>query len=239
MLVEYEICDITEIGDTMYETALSILKKISEHGYEAYIVGGYPRDKYRGYEVTDIDICTNIPLALLEKLFTVEKTNFASSVILIDNMKFEVTAFRRDSNYERHRFPKTIELVNHLEIDLERRDFIMNTLCINQYGEYVDLLGARNDIDSKIIRVVGNTKEKLCEDVLRMLRAIRFATILDFRLDEEIKMVILENRYLLKHLSKRKIEEEMNKIRTSSNKEKGITLLKELKIDEVIQIDYK
>lgn len=223
----------------MYETGLAILKKISDKGYEAYIVGGYPRDKYRGYTSSDIDICTNIPLSLLKELFPVEKTNFASSVILIDSMKFEVTAFRKDSNYENYRFPKTIELVNELEIDLERRDFIMNTLCINQYGEYVDLLGARNDIDDKVIRVVGNTKEKLCEDVLRMLRAIRFATILDFRLDEEVKKVILENRHLLKHLSKRKIEEEMNKILTSSNKEKGIILLKELKIHEVIQIDYK
>lgn len=223
----------------MYETALSILKKISEHGYEAYIVGGYPRDKYRGYESYDIDICTNIPLALLKDLFTVEKTNFASSVICIDGMKFEVTAFRKDSNYEKHRFPKTVELVDELTVDLERRDFIINTLCINQYGQYIDHLGARNDIDSKMIRVVGNTEEKLCEDVLRMLRAIRFATILDFKLDDEIKKVIFENRHLLKHLSKRKVEEEINKILTSSNKETGIALLKELKVDEVIEIDYK
>lgn len=222
----------------MYETVLSILKVISEQGYQAYIVGGYPRDRYRGYESEDIDICTNIPFSLLEKLFVVEKTNFASSVIKVDGMKFEITAFRKDSNYQNYRFPKTIELVDQLEIDLKRRDFIMNTLCIDQYGQYIDLMGARNDIDHKIIRVVGNTEKKLCEDVLRMLRAVRFATVLDFELDEEIKNVILEHGYLLKHLSKKRIQEELTKILTSSNREKGMMLLKKLKLDDFIHIDY-
>lgn len=236
LLVKMKNYGITELGDTMYELALSILKRISYYGYDAYIVGGYPRDRYRGVESTDIDICTNLPLSKIQELFEVLETHFASSIIVVEGIQFEITAFRRDSDYEKHRFPKTVELVNQLEIDLERRDFIMNTLCIDQYGHYIDLLGAKQDIDDKIIRIVGNTQKKLCEDVLRMLRAIRFATTLDFTLDEEIKKVILAYGYLLKYLSKARIQKELTLILHSPNKEKGIALLRELKIDSVIEM---
>ena len=215
--------------------ALQILKLIQERGYDAYLVGGYPRDKYLGRDTNDIDICTNMPNEYLEELFHVTKTEFLSSVIEFHNHTFEITRFRKDSNYEHHRFPKTVAYVSHLRDDLKRRDFIMNTLCIDADGNYVDMLGAKEDLDHKIIRAVGNPFEKLEEDALRILRAIRFACQLNFKIEKTLEEAILKNKHLVFVLSYRRIEQELTKIEESENHSYGYQLLNQYGIMEIIQ----
>lgn len=215
----------------MYETALSILKELVESGYEAYIVGGYPRDRYLGLESTDIDLCTNAPQIVLERLFTIKRTNFASSIIEVNNYLFQITLFRQDGPYKHHRFPEQIILVDDLKTDLQRRDFIINTLCINAVGEEVDLLGARSDLDQRIIRAVGNADQKLEEDALRILRAIRFATMLNFTLDEALQDAIMKHHHLISQLSKKRRQLELDQIRSSSNHERGRQLLQQFQLD--------
>lgn len=209
----------------MYTTALSLLKQIKESGYEGYIVGGYPRDQYRGYENSDIDICTSMPIALLEQTFHVinKQVQYGSCTIEKDEFLFEVTIYRKDY-YGENRYPE-IETVSTLEEDLCRRDFVMNTLCIDCDGKYVDLMGAKYDIDAKIIRSVGNPDIKFNEDPLRMIRAIRFASDLDFSMEQSLYDSILKNKHLLKQLSHNRTEKEIRKVK---NQEKWNSYLEVL-----------
>lgn len=217
----------------MFECAIEILNKIGNQ-YEAYIIGGYPRDLYIGNINKDIDITTNATKEQLKEIFKeyeIIERGFGSVILSYNNYQFEITTYRKEIGYTKNRFPKKIEYVNTLEEDIKRRDFVINTLCIDKNGEYVDLLDARKDIDNKIIRCVGNSDLKIEEDILRSLRAIRFATILNFKLDDELKQSIKKYSYLLDNLSNKRKEEELNKILSNKNKEYGISLMKELKIN--------
>jgi tRNA nucleotidyltransferase (CCA-adding enzyme) len=211
----------------MYEKALSFLKEVSNLGYKAYIVGGYPRDKYLNKKTDDIDICTNMTPREMKEHFKVidgyEK--YGSMRILYQDTIFEVTTFRKEGQYKDLRRPEEVTFVDSLEEDLKRRDFTINTLCIDAYGEYVDLLNARLDMDNKIIKVVGNPYEKLTEDPTRILRALRLKINLNFHLDEEIIKVIKENKDLLKKISDYRKEEELNKCK---EKEKLQNILENL-----------
>jgi len=214
----------------MYNIALEILNKISDLCFDAYIVGGYPRDLYLGFNNSDIDMCTNAKYEDLKDYFLITKGNFGSMRLTYKFYEFEITTFRKEGLYDKNRFPKEIEFVNTLEEDLERRDFVINTLCIDKNGEFVDLLGAKKDIDDRIIRCVGDCDYKINQDILRSLRAIRFATILDFKIDDDLKESIRKYRHLLTNLSDKRKEEELNKILNSSNKEYGMSLINELDI---------
>ena len=130
-----------------------------------------------------------------------------------------------------------IKYIDYLIDDLKRRDFTINTLCLDENGEYIDLLNARKDIDCKIIKTVGNSDKKIEDDILRSLRAIRFATILDFKLDEELKKSIMKYGYLLKNLSYYRKKDELDKIFSSPNAKYGIDLIKELKLQEYLELN--
>lgn len=220
----------------MYNEAINVLKEINEK-YEAYIIGGYPRDLYLGKINKDIDITTNATKEELKDIFKdyeIIDRGFGSVILNYNNYQFEITTFRKELGYTKNRFPEKIEFINELSEDLKRRDFIINTLCMDKTGNFVDLLDAKKDIDNKIIRCVGNSDLKISEDILRSLRAIRFATILNFKLDEDLKQSIKKYGYLLEKLSNKRKEEEINKILNSDNKEYGLNLIKELEIDKYI-----
>lgn len=215
----------------MYETALEVLKKINDNNLEAYIVGGYSRDKYLGIESFDIDITTQAKYDDLILIFgnNIVKKGFLSYSLSYKNYEFDITSFRKEISYSKNRFPKVIYTDSFI-IDLERRDFVINTLCIDKNGKYIDLIGAKEDLDNKLIRCVLNSDRKISEDILRSLRAVRFATILNFKLDDELFNSIKKYGYLLSNLSNKRKEFELNKILNSKNKDYGINLLKELDI---------
>lgn len=209
-------------------------------GYKAYIVGGYPRDKYMGRESTDYDICTDAKPKDIKSIFNDYKVSiehYGCVNVFIENKSFEITTFRRDITYFNNRFPISLKYVKSLKIDLQRRDFRMNTICLNSKGEYIDLLNGRDDIDNKIIKVVGDTDKKIKEDSLRILRAIRFATILDFQLDNNLKRSIKVYGHLVKNLSYERKKDELDKIFSSNNALKGINLIKDLNLDKYLDID--
>ena len=215
----------------MYAIALSILQQMKELGYEGYIVGGYPRDRYRGFENSDIDICTSMPFSLLEHTFYVinPQERYGACTIQKEGFSFEVTIYRKDY-YHDNRYPE-IEFVSTLQEDLYRRDFVMNTLCIDMDGKYVDLMGAQTDIDAKLIRSMGNPDIKLKEDPLRIIRAIRFAADLDFSLEQTLYDSIQKNKYLLKQLSSTRVQKEIEKVQ---NQEKWKYYLEALDLREYL-----
>lgn len=223
----------------MNETALDILKKISNSGYLAYLVGGYPRDLYLGRESLDYDICTNATPKQLKDIFgdsILPAEQYGSVTLIVKGIRFEITTFRRDIKYLNNRKPIEIEYIDNLLDDLKRRDFTMNTMCIDKNGNLIDLLDGKNDINNKVIKTVGNADLKIYEDSLRILRAIRFATILNFRLDEDLKNAIKKHKGLLKSLSYYRKKEELDKIFSSSNSTYGIRLISELGLDEPLEL---
>lgn len=223
----------------MYNIGLNVLNRIEEYGYKAYIIGGYPRDLYLKRGSTDIDVCTDAtPMEIIKIFPDVVTTNFeyGSVTILHENVRIEITTFRSEGKYINNRKPSVIKYVDSLEEDLKRRDFTINTLCIDKEGKQIDLLNAKSDLDNKIIRMVGNPKIKLKEDALRILRAIRFATILNFELEPVLKAYIKKYNGLVRKLSAQRRREELDIIFASSNKEYGIKLLNELKLSDSLEI---
>ena len=219
------------------ENGLAILNILNENKHEAYIVGGYVRDKLLNRKSNDIDICTSAtPKQIMEIFPNTSSPNYGSVNILYKNKNFDITTFRSELKYQDNRLPVKMKYIKSIKKDLLRRDFTINTMCIDKDGNILDYLNAKPDLESKLIKTVGNPKERLKEDSLRILRAIRFATILDFEIEKETKYYLKEYAYLLKKLSYQRKKQELDKIFTSTNKEKGINLLIELGIAEYLQI---
>ena len=224
----------------MLNTALNILKLIEDNSYEAYIVGGFVRDYLMGKKSNDVDITTNARPKDLIKIFpnaNFDNALYGSVVVYLNGIRFEITTYRSEGSYLDNRHPDVVNYVNDLKIDLKRRDFTINTICMDKEGNIVDLLNSKSDIDNKIIKTVIEPLESFKIDSLRILRAIRFATTLDFELALDVKEAIIQSKYLLKDLSINRKKSELDKIFSSPNMEKGIKLIKELELTDVLYLD--
>lgn len=224
----------------MLEVALKLLEEIDSRGFEAYIVGGFVRDYILGIESNDIDIATNATPKEVKGIFEdscLPSEDYGSVTVIMKGIRFEITTFRKEVGYINNRRPAEIKYIDNLYDDLLRRDFTINTICMNAKGEIVDLLNGCEDLNSRMIRTVGFAKDRFEEDILRILRAVRFATILDFKLDNEIIEAIKETRYLLTNLSYNRKKEELDKIFASSNADKGVQLLLGLGLDKYLELD--
>ena len=224
----------------MLEVALKLIEEITENGYQAYIVGGFVRDYILGIDSNDIDITTNATPKDIKEIFTdscLPSEDYGSVTVMKKGIRFEITTFRKEIGYIDNRRPASIKYIDNLYDDLLRRDFTINTLCMDVNGEIVDLLNGREDIDNKIIKTVGNPKERFGEDVLRILRAIRFATILGFKLDRDVICAIKESSHLLNGLSVNRKKEELDKIFSSPNADVGIELLIGLGLDKYLGLN--
>lgn len=219
------------------EKALKILDILHKNSHEAYIVGGYVRDKLLGRNSNDIDICTSAtPKEIMELFPNTSSPNYGSVNIIYKNTNFDITTYRKDIKYQDNRLPVKIKYIKSIKKDLLRRDFTINTFCINKDGKIKDYLNATPDLNNKIIKTVGHPKHRLQEDSLRILRAIRFATILDFDIEEKTKKYLTEYAPLLKKLSYQRKKQELDKIFISNKKQKGIKLLVELGIAKYLDL---
>lgn len=223
----------------MYKDALLILNKLYISGFDSYIVGGYARDKYLGFESSDIDICTSAKSDDILRIFDDVKVNkkYGTSILTYNGCKYEITTFRQD-HYTfdgSHQYP--VSFVSTLDDDLKRRDFIMNTLCIDYNGNYIDKMNAIDDINNRIIRCVKDPFISFQEDPLRILRAIRFATTLSFYLSSDIQMAINKCSYLISNLSFDRIKKELDLIFSSNNVMSGIDLLRMFNLDKVLYLN--
>ena len=240
MYINYNIYDIIIVGGYMYNKAIEVLNIFDKHGYLAYIVGGYPRDMLLNIKTNDIDICTNATPKEIVDIFETENVSdygYGSVKIIYKKYRFDVTTFRKDIKYENNRKPVKIKYIMDLKKDLLRRDFTINTLCIDKDENLLDLLSCKQDIDLRIIKTVGNPRYRIKEDSLRILRAIRFAGTLNFSIDEKTMNYIKKYGYLLKKLSYSRKKDELKKIFSSKNKEKSRELIISLGIDKYLEID--
>ncbi|HET7615418.1 MAG TPA: CCA tRNA nucleotidyltransferase, partial [Bacillales bacterium] len=171
-----------------FRDAAAVVNHLIENGYEAYIVGGAVRDHLIGRRVKDIDIATSATPDKVDGLF--DKTipvgvEHGTVVVRFRHQSFEVTTFRKESDYKDHRRPSAVSFVSSLHEDLQRRDFTINAMALSREGELIDPCDGRSDLQRKLIRTVGTAKERFEEDPLRMMRAVRFASELDFRIEAE------------------------------------------------------
>ena len=221
----------------MEKNIKKILETLENEGYQAYLVGGYVRDYLLGVTSFDVDIATDALPKDIHRIFNSSKNNYGSVNIKVDKLNVDITTFRKDLNYVNRR-PSKVVYINNLKDDLERRDYTINAICMNKNGKIIDLLNGCKDLNRRTIKMIGSIDVKLKEDPLRIMRAIRFACILDFKIEDELYEKIKEYSYLVGDLSKERIKNELDKILISKNYKYGLELMKDTKISEVLEINY-
>ncbi|HBJ1651825.1 UNVERIFIED_ORG: CCA tRNA nucleotidyltransferase [Clostridium botulinum] len=212
-----------------------ILETLKNNGHEAYIVGGCVRDSILNNIPKDWDITTKARPEEVVKLFNkviLTGVKHGTVTVLINSEGYEVTTYRMDGKYEDSRHPKQVNFVSNLKEDLARRDFTINAMAYNKEDGLIDYFEGVSDLKKKVIKTVGNSEKRFSEDALRMLRAIRFSSQLDFSISNETLNSIKNLRYNIKNISKERIREEFNKILLSSTK--GIDILIETGLIEHI-----
>lgn len=224
----------------MLEKALELLKIFENNGYEAYLVGGFVRDYILKRASVDVDICTNATPKQIQEIFKDVRLPFeqyGSVHLIYKKVNFEITTYRMDLEYNNERRPSKIMYTDKLSIDLKRRDFTMNTLCMSSKRKIINMFNGLDDIKMRTIKMVGDPNKKLKEDPLRILRAIRFASELNFKIDDELKRAIIKNKALVRNLSYYRKKEELNRIFSSSNASLGIKLLKKFGLSDYLDIN--
>lgn len=196
------------------DTAINLLQSA---GFEAYAVGGCVRDSLLGKTPNDWDITTSAKPEDMKSVFI----NFhcidtgikhGTVTVVIDGEPLEITTFRLDGEYEDNRHPKSVTFTSNLGADLGRRDFTVNAMAYSKMTGTVDLFGGQNDLKNGIIRCVGDPDRRFNEDALRILRALRFASALDFEIEEKTAQSLLKNRALLGNISEERIAKELLKL---------------------------
>jgi tRNA nucleotidyltransferase (CCA-adding enzyme) len=218
-----------------------IIDKLYKNGYEGFAVGGCIRDSILGLEPKDWDITTSSTPDQTKELFNslgykVIETGIqhGTVTIIINKMPYEITTYRVEGDYIDNRRPSKVYYTSKLEEDLKRRDFTINTFAYNYKVGLVDCFNGIKDLNCKKIKAVGDGNERFQEDALRMLRAIRFSSQLDFSIDDYTEEAIINNSKLLKNISIERIREEFKKILISDIPSKGIRKLIELNLMEYI-----
>lgn len=214
-----------------------ILETIESNGFVAYIVGGYVRDFIMGIDSKDIDICTNATPKDLSKIFNNIKTylDYGAVKLQINDSIVDITTFRHEIDYKDGK-PAEIEYINSLEEDLKRRDFTINTLCMDMNENIVDLMNSKIDIESKVIKTVKDANISLNEDPSRILRAIRFMCTLDFELDDSILNYIINNKEEIRKINVIKRKEELDKLFRKGHVSKFLSFIKKYQLEDYIGV---
>lgn len=197
-----------------------ILQELNRNEHEAYIVGGCVRDSLLSREIHDWDICTSATPDEIIKTFPHEKIiptglKHGTVTIVINDEAFEVTTFRQDGKYSDGRRPDNVSYTKNLLDDLQRRDFTINAIAYNPQQGLIDPFNGVKDIESKVIRCVGNPYERFNEDGLRIMRAVRFSAQLGFRIDDCTIQAMNELVDNLDNVSNERINSEIYKIMSS------------------------
>lgn len=196
------------------DTAINLLQSA---GFEAYAVGGCVRDSLLGKTPNDWDITTSAKPEDMKSVFADfhcidTGIKHGTVTVVIDGEPLEITTFRLDGEYEDNRHPKSVTFTSDLGADLGRRDFTVNAMAYSKMTGTVDLFGGQNDLKNKIIRCVGDPDRRFNEDALRILRALRFASALDFEIEEKTAQSLLKNCALLGNISEERIAKELLKL---------------------------
>lgn len=209
----------------MNKNLKTIMNIFKNSGYEIYLVGGCVRDYLLAYPCHDYDLTTSATPSQMELL---AKTNHIHCIptgikhgtitFVLNHEHFEITTFRKESEYEKNRFPKHIEFTTSLKEDLKRRDFTINAIALDE-NNIIDYFHGREDLENKILRAIGDPTTRFHEDALRMLRCLRFSFTYNFSIEKKTYQAIQSNAYLLQNISKERIRDELIKMLKSKHQD--------------------
>jgi tRNA nucleotidyltransferase/poly(A) polymerase len=213
---------------TMEQTARELVRRLRAAGHVAYYAGGCVRDLLNGQAPKDIDIATDARPEFVQKIFPrtyAVGAHFGVIVVLENGFQFEVATFRSDGAYLDGRHPLEVHFATAQE-DAARRDFTINGMFFDpEKEEVIDFVGGREDLERKLVRAIGDPARRFTEDRLRMLRAVRFATVLGFEIDPATWEAIVASAASINQISAERIREELVKIFLSPNRARGWDLL--------------
>ncbi len=231
---------------TIPQEISTIINTLEKNGFESYLVGGCVRDIFLGRIPKDWDITTNATPEQIISLFpkTFYENTFGTVGVVNESTTdetlkvVEVTPYRLETTYTDFRHPDEVKFSTKLEDDLKRRDFTINAIAVSLSNgaikDIADLFGGLKDIKDKIIKTVEKPQDRFTEDALRMMRAVRLATELGFMINQETKTAIQSHKNLITKIAIERIKEEFVKVLMSKDPKKGIELLDEVGILELI-----
>ncbi|MDF7668370.1 CCA tRNA nucleotidyltransferase [Lactobacillus sp. ESL0703] len=225
---------ITELP-AIFTAALPVLKTLEEAGFEAYFVGGSVRDLLLGRHIHDIDIATSAYPEEVKELFNRSidtGIKHGTVTVLYDGESYEITTFRTESGYQDYRRPDHVTFVQNLSEDLKRRDFTINALAMNTNGEIIDLFDGLGDLQKHVIRAVGDPEKRFNEDALRMMRAVRFMSQLQFNLETKTEQAVKDNHQLLQKISVERIRDEFVKMGIGPHSRQAFQVFLETQLSE-------
>ncbi|HWY51868.1 MAG TPA: CCA tRNA nucleotidyltransferase [Chthoniobacterales bacterium] len=212
----------------MEKTAREVARRLRAHGHIAYFAGGCVRDMVRGLTAKDFDVATDAAPDIVQKIFShtyAVGAHFGVVVVVENGFNFEVATFRSDGAYLDHRHPVDVRFSSPEE-DAKRRDFTINGMFFDpEKNEVIDFVGGRADLEAKLVRAIGDPAARFAEDRLRMLRAVRFATVLDYEIDGPTWDALVASAASINEISAERIREELLKIFLSPNRVRGWDLL--------------
>ena len=199
-----------------------IFQLLERNGYEAYLVGGCVRDMLMGKVPHDIDITTNATPDVIKEVFCDCHTldigaKHGTITVMLEGEPIEITTYRKESTYTDGRHPDCVSFTRNITDDLSRRDFTVNSIAYNPESALVDPFGGSDDIENKILRCVGNPVERFSEDSLRILRGLRFASVLGFTIAQDTAQAMYDCRELINIVSPERIFAEVSKLICGKN----------------------
>ncbi len=205
-----------------------IIHALEAKGFEAYVVGGSVRDSFLGNVPSDWDITTS---ALPDDIIDIfgagncipTGIKHGTVTLLTNCTAVEITTYRIDGEYIDNRRPESITFSKNILDDLSRRDFTVNAMAYNPKTGILDPFGGKSDLNRKIIRAVGEAEKRFTEDALRIMRALRFAAILGFEIEESTKTAIHRCKELLKNIAKERLQTELSKLVAADNPQAILT----------------
>lgn len=197
--------------------AARIVALLEQSGFEAWFVGGAVRDSLLKKTPQDWDVATNALPAQIKQVFRDYPTvdtglKHGTVTVVADNRPIEVTTYRIDGVYDDCRHPEQVIFTNDISRDLQRRDFTINAIAYHPQRGLLDGTGGVCDLERGIIRCVGDPAARFQEDALRILRALRFASVLEFEIEPRTALALKQNRALLQHIAVERIQDELTKL---------------------------
>lgn len=222
-----------------FNQAAPIIHTFNNNGYECFFVGGSVRDYQLKRPIGDIDLATNADPYTVQRLF--DRTvpvgiDHGTILVLLGDESYEVTTYRTEGEYKDHRHPEQVFFVENIEEDLSRRDFTINAMAMGLDGKIIDPFNGLQDLKLKRIQTVRYAQDRFSEDALRMLRAIRFSSQLNFGIDDEVITAIKENRTLLEAISVERITVELTKMFGGMGVGKALDYLNETSLYQQLPI---
>lgn len=213
---------------TFMQQAIPVLEKLGEHGFEAVFVGGCVRDTVMGISIKDVDIATSARPEQVLHLFPrciPTGLQHGTVTVLHNGVPYEVTTYRTESEYEKHRRPAQVEFIDRLDGDLLRRDLTINAMAMYADGELYDPFEGVEDLRLKVIRCVGDADARFQEDALRMLRTIRFASQFGFSIAQQTWRALIKHRELLPFIAMERVFAELDRMMSGAAPQHALHLL--------------